>query len=344
MPLVWNAVFLGVREDVDTNENTNALENGQSLVGTYGGNGAELSGQVARFTINDVDGDNRWDRDNEAQPERSSYEMDGETHAATLDSIGVYRAEVSFTDGTTGNISAVIMQLNDGSVFLAPEFSNNADHNLLESGEIESLTLIEPLFENAVLVANRQDTDFVVCFDANSRIVTASGLRRAGDLAVGDLICTKDNGDQRIRWISRREVLAKGNAAPIAFARDAIGEHRPFRVSPQHKMLMTGWRAELLFGVPEILVPAIALVNDKTIRQEEGGTVEYVHFLFDKHEIIYVEGVPSESLHLGVSAASCFDAPELIEALSLFPDVAFFSALARPAATVREGRALASMS
>lgn len=341
MPLEWNAVYLGTRADIDSDERSNMLEKGESLLGAYGDAKDELANHIARFTINDADRDNRWDRDNEAEPEKSTYEMDGETHTAVLDSIGVYQAEVTFLDGTTGEISAVILQMMDGKVFLAPEYSDNDDNKLLQSQPIQSLTLKTVLVDNAVLVANRQDTQFVVCFDARSRILTPDGPRPAGDIAIGDQVTTRDHGDRAVLWTGRRRAAAEGAAAPIAFDRNAIGRHGPFRVSPQHRMLLTGWRAELLFGAQEVLIPAAALVNDRTIRREPGGFVDYVHFLFDRHEIIFVEGAPSESLHLGPAAAETMSSETLLEALTLFPQLAFRSDLARPAVRMRDARALA---
>jgi hypothetical protein len=109
--------------------------------------------------------------------------------------------------------------------------------------------------------------------------------------------------------------------------------------------LISGWRAELLFGEDEVLVPAKALVSDRSIFFERGGYVDYYHILFDTHEIIYSDGVPTESLFpadqsLGALCQSARD-----EIFELFPELAgkeplAFSHTARTSLTVNESRLL----
>ena len=78
--------------------------------------------------------------------------------------------------------------------------------------------------------------------------------------------------------------------APILIRKGALGNTRDLRVSPQHRMLLSGWQAEVLFGESEVLATAKSLVNDHSILREEGGEVKYFHILFDSHEIVYAEG------------------------------------------------------
>ena len=55
-------------------------------------------------------------------------------------------------------------------------------------------------------------------------------------------------------------------------------------------------------GEDEVLVPAIQLVNDQTIRQVQQDSFTYYHLLFDTHELIYAAGIASESFHPGEKA------------------------------------------
>jgi hypothetical protein len=126
-----------------------------------------------------------------------------------------------------------------------------------------------------------------------------------------------------IRWIGATRALAKGTLAPIRFAPGTIGNHAPLLVSPQHRMLVTGWQAELLMGEPECLVPALGLVNDRSVRPvADGRAVEYWHILFDAHEVIFANGAPAESLLLGDIALATLSQAYRDEITRLFPRLA----------------------
>lgn len=133
------------------------------------------------------------------------------------------------------------------------------------------------------------------CFTPGTLIDTPQGLRPIEDIREGDLVLTLDDGAQPVRRVLSGTFRAVGECAPIRFADDAIENDGVLMVSPQHRLLITGWRAELYFGQDEVLVPAKHLVNDDTIRQVSGGVVTYIHLLFDRHQIIFGGSVPSES-------------------------------------------------
>ena len=132
-------------------------------------------------------------------------------------------------------------------------------------------------------------TEPIPCFTAGTRITTDRGDVAVETLTVGDKIKTKDNGFQTLRFIGRRTVPGKGRFAPIAFAPGVVGNARRLLLSPQHRVLVDHWRAELLFGEAEVLSAAKHLVNGDTITTAPQNEVTYVHLLFDKHEIILSE-------------------------------------------------------
>lgn len=132
---------------------------------------------------------------------------------------------------------------------------------------------------------------------------------------------TMDHGYRPIRWIGSKNVPAKGKFAPIRFRKGVLTNARDLLVSPQHRMLLTGWQAELLFGESEVLVAAKHLVNDSTITRVEGGEVVYYHMLFDTHEIVFAEGCPSESLHLEPQNWDWLSQDAREEILTLFPEL-----------------------
>lgn len=159
------------------------------------------------------------------------------------------------------------------------------------------------------------------CFTPGTTIRMAMGQQRIETLRVGDLVKTLDEGPQPIRLIVRGTFRATQSFAPVRFEVGAIGNTRPLVVSPQHRMLITGWRAELLFGQTEVLVAAKHLVNGTTITEQLGGTVEYIHLLFDKHQIVFGGGVPSESYY-PQHAVAAQDRETMDEVMAMFPELA----------------------
>lgn len=161
----------------------------------------------------------------------------------------------------------------------------------------------------------------IACFTRGAMIETISGELPIETLEAGDLVRTADNGYQPLLHIARRKVPAYDNFAPIRFAPGALGNEREFMVSPQHRMLIGGWQAQLYCGEDEVFVPAKHLVNGRDIHVVEGGHVEYFHLLFADHEVIYGDGVPSESFYPGSDlSAEAQDARN--EAIALFPELA----------------------
>ena len=143
------------------------------------------------------------------------------------------------------------------------------------------------------------------CFTPGTLIDTPDGTRRIETLQPGDLVLTRDHGPQPLRWIGRTRLTAADLAAkpqhrPVCIEAGALGQElpqRPLTLSPQHRLLFSGWRAELLFGEVEVLVPALALVGDRAGRVTDlPDGVVYLHLLFDHHEIIRAEGAEVESL------------------------------------------------
>ncbi|WP_223296088.1 Hint domain-containing protein [Thalassobium sp. R2A62] len=171
-------------------------------------------------------------------------------------------------------------------------------------------------------VAGALYADMVVCFTRGTLIKTDQGERPIEELAAGDMVLTMDHGYQPIRWIGSSKRAATGDLAPILIRKGALGNDRDLRVSPQHRMLLQGWQAEMLFGELEVLATAKSLLNDHSILRDEGGEVEYFHTLFDTHEIIYAEGCRSESFHPGQQGWKALDQATRDEILTLFPQLA----------------------
>lgn len=179
-----------------------------------------------------------------------------------------------------------------------------------------------PLVWQSVSYEEFETVTTAVCFTRGTMIRTPDGDVPIESLKAGDLVMTLDDGPQPVRWIGSTRLLATGQHAPILIRKGALGNTRDLRVSPQHRMLLTGWQAEILFGEHETLATAKALVNDHSILRVEGGEVEYHHILFDRHQIILAEGAPSESFHPGQEGWKALGEGTRAEIVALFPQLA----------------------
>lgn len=187
----------------------------------------------------------------------------------------------------------------------------------------------------------------VTCFTRGTRIVTARGKLRIEEIGVGAKVMTIDNGLQPVRWIGRRLMPALGRFAPIEIAPGALGNTERLLVSPQHRMVLGSAFAEMLFGAEDVLAPAKTLVNGTTIRAREGGMVEYFHLMFDSHQIVLAEGIPSESFHPGDIALGALSEASRDELFGIFPELApcphAYGPSARKSLKRREAELLAAM-
>jgi len=216
------------------------------------------------------------------------------------------------------------------------------------SGESNTVTFtFDSPFDSAVLLIRGQfafggedsfllldDIDLsstsAVCFTKGTMIQPPTGTRLIETLKVGDLVETLDRGPQAIRWIGTTSVRSLDNPAryklrPILIRAGALGAGLPnvdMRVSRQHRMLVSSKIAERMFDVPQVLVPAVRLLAlDNVEIDHEVKEVEYLHFIFDQHEIIWANGAPAESLFLGQGALNTLQPEAREELKALFPEL-----------------------
>jgi hypothetical protein len=136
-----------------------------------------------------------------------------------------------------------------------------------------------------------------VSFTRGTRITMANGEQRLiEDLAVGDRVLTRDDGVRPVRWIGQSTVRAVGDFAPIRIAAGTLHNAHDLVVSPDHRLFVYQRTDEVGAGRAELLIKARHLVNGETVRVEDGGFVDYFQLLFDSHQIIYAEGIATESM------------------------------------------------
>jgi len=145
-----------------------------------------------------------------------------------------------------------------------------------------------------------------VCFAAGTRILTHRGPIAIETLAVGDLVSTADNGPQPIRFIQTQHVSfgdREDRNRPILIRAGSLGPGNPERdlvVSPQHRMLLSTEDTRHREGARGVLCPAKGLVGMQGVSiMHDIHSVDYLHLLFDRHEILFAEGAKTESLYPG---------------------------------------------
>ena len=152
------------------------------------------------------------------------------------------------------------------------------------------------------------DNTGVVCFGKGTAIRTPRGDVLVEDLRVGDLVTTMDNGPQKIRWINTRsydaEQMQKGSHLhPVLIKRGTFGAERDLLVSQQHGVLV-GQSGDSFARAKHLADAA------KGVRIAKGKkTVTYVHLMFDDHQVIFAENVPSESFYPGPMALTQMSKP-----------------------------------
>jgi hypothetical protein len=134
------------------------------------------------------------------------------------------------------------------------------------------------------------------CYLSGTRILTPQGETEVENLSAGDMVIVETpdgRSSQPVKWIGHRRIDLTmhprlGSAAPVRIVRDAIADGQPHRdllVSPDHCLFIDGK-----------LIPALMLVNDMTIVQEQARTsAQYFHVELERHGILLAEGLPAES-------------------------------------------------
>ena len=170
------------------------------------------------------------------------------------------------------------------------------------------------------------DNTGVICFAADTLILTPRGEVPILHLRPGDYVTTRDNGAQPLVCLASRRLRAADlrrnpKLRPILLQPGALGSDRALVVSPQHGILVR-------FDGEERLVRAthLARLPGGGVRAMNGRqSVTYVHIVLDRHQIVFANGRPSESFFPGPRAMAALTSEAREELETLFPDLARLS-------------------
>ncbi|WP_162617684.1 Hint domain-containing protein [Yoonia maritima] len=313
-------------------ESNITISDGAQLSGITQGDGTHLVGKTITLNNNNWQAVNIIDDNANFQDSSNGQTLDG---AQTYDGVayaGGERVEAEY---------GLTLQDPDGNTYVVRGFNINEAGGGPSYSTVEGLAFVggvggfPPVGVPLTVLSSQEGPSNPYttlasppCFTRGCRLETPFGLMAVEDIKVGDLVLTLDHGPQTVRWIGatrlpRAALVANPKFCPILVKQNAFAAGQPecdMRLSPQHRVLITDWRAELLFGEDEILVPVTKLKNDHTIVVDQClDGVEYYHVMFDQHQIVQCDGLWTESYLPGVAEIDATATQKEIEAL--FPEL-----------------------
>lgn len=171
----------------------------------------------------------------------------------------------------------------------------------------------------------------IVCFARGTLIRTPNGDIPVETLKVGDRVLTHDDGAQPIAWAAQRMILfPKGDDLPVWIDPDTFGPNQPYArtaVSPRHCLFRRDAAFQMMFDTTEVLMSARDCVDGINITQDRGQmAVEYFHFMFDTHALVWANGMLAESFYPGPVARQSLDPLARARLAALYPELADDSA------------------
>ena len=185
-------------------------------------------------------------------------------------------------------------------------------------------------FQDGTTMTFEEIENVIPCFTPGTTIATPRGERLVEDLREGDRIITRDNGIQEIRWAGRKDMAGQQLARnphlkPILIKAGALGNGLPERdmvVSPNHRVLVASDLTQLYFEEREVLAAAKHLVGSEGVHELDAMQTSYIHFMFDRHEVVLSNGCWTESFQPGDYSLKGLGNSQRNEIFELFPELA----------------------
>ncbi len=313
-----STLYLGTFADLDTFEGDNDMENPGALIGTYGSVGAPLYKDRTDVVTNspldgfgsDTNDALTADHSDTGTPDTISYDLGGGPVVSQVDSMALVTGTVTFADGATLTDNFVVFQDQTGALFLT---IYDSQATLDDKGVTSfSISSVNSTGYDGLSQTTRDELNFVACFTDDAMILTPQGMVPITALKTGDMVMTRDHGPQ----------------LPL----------RDITLSPQHRVLIGGPLMRNMFDQSEMLIAVKHLEKLRRVQQPRvKGDVTYRHILFDRHEVIYANGLPTESLLIGDEARRKLPRALLEEIDTLVPQISQSPAAQPPARVLARG-------
>ncbi|MFN3937874.1 MAG: Hint domain-containing protein [Gemmobacter sp.] len=125
---------------------------------------------------------------------------------------------------------------------------------------------------------------------AGLRVTTLAGMIPVEFLEPGDRVVTRSGA----RTLRRVEVTVARDLPVVRVAPDTLGSGRPdaeIVLPADQPIVLSDWRAKVLYGTPRALVAAGRLADGEFIRADRVAELRIYRLVFDQPQVIYAEGL-----------------------------------------------------
>lgn len=195
--------------------------------------------------------------------------------------------------------------------------------------------------------------DFCGVFGRGTLIETDQGPVAIEDIRPGVRVVTKDAGHQPVRWHSGCYIgfspdVDHGTRRPVRIMADSFGHMKPMQdlvTTSRARVLLARPAVETMFGQAQMLAPIRALINGDSVLTMQGlSGQEFFNFALDTHQIVYANGIETESFHPGTYGVATMPEALQFHISKLFPymegDMSMFGPLCRQRLRAFEAAAL----
>lgn len=227
----------------------------------------------------------------------------------------------NYIDGNEGGDDYDTLDLRGSGPFIITYADDNPENGTVDFLDTDGNTTGTLTFVNIENV--------IPCFTPGTLIATPKGEVPVESLKAGDRVITRDNGIQQIRWTGRKDMgwhdlAANPHLKPVLIRQGSLGNGLPERdmmVSPNHRVLVANDRTALYFDEHEVLVSAKHLVSSQGISAINAVGASYIHFMFDRHEVVLSNGAWTESFQPGDYTLKGMGNAQRNEIFELFPEL-----------------------